>query len=98
MKLLLTIVITLFLIAVGVKYVPVLKIKSYEREVDSLAFSYRVYESKICPNRKILGDIRNEYMKTVEEGQITKITWINDNFDSRFMQKCLSMNPYRSEI
>lgn len=84
-------------VAVGVYNIPLIKTKSYEREVDSLAFSYRVYNSQVCPNRKILKDIRSEYEATTSRSNVTKLAWIHDNFDARFMGTCLQLNPHRGE-
>lgn len=87
----------LVVIGVGLYNIPLIKTKSYEREVDSLAFSYRVYSSQVCPNRKILKDIRTEYESTVSRSNVTKLGWIHDNFDSRFMGTCLQLNPHRGD-
>ncbi|EQA7786728.1 hypothetical protein ACX818_001322 [Acinetobacter baumannii] len=93
----LVLVVVLISIGILVHQLPKIKIKAYEREVDSLAFSYRVYKSSVCPNRKILKDIRDDYISTINEGNVTKLGWVNDNFDKRFMGTCLQLNPHRGE-
>lgn len=88
---------SLVIIGAIIYELPTIKAKSYEREVDSLAFSYRVYSSSICPNRVILKGIRDDYIKTIDEGNVSKLSWVNTNFDRRFMSTCLQMNPHRGE-
>lgn len=78
-----------------ISYAPAIRIHSYEREVDSLAFSYRVYESDVCPNKSKLGKIRDEYAATTTN--INKLMWINNEFDMRFMLTCLESSPHRGE-
>ncbi|CAL4858397.1 hypothetical protein BRC2024_KWYBBTRE_CDS_0255 [Acinetobacter phage vB_AbaM_AB-Navy-v2] len=97
MKKMVLIASSLILLGVGIYYIPAIKIKTYEHEVDSLAFSYRVYKSSVCPNRAILKEIRDDYVSTVNNNNVTKLGWINDNFDSRFMETCLQLNPHRGE-
>ncbi len=87
----------LIVTGIGIYNIPLIKTKSYEREVDALAFSYRVYSSSVCPNRTILKNIRDEYESTVSKSNVTKIAWINNNFDSYFMSACLELNPHRGD-
>ncbi|AFL47441.1 hypothetical protein ZZ1p0138 [Acinetobacter phage ZZ1] len=84
-------------IGIGIYNIPTIKTKTYEREVDSLAFSYRVYNSQLCPNRKILRGIRSDYESTVDRNNVVKLAWIYNNFDQRFMSTCLQLNPHRGE-
>ncbi|CAL1778009.1 hypothetical protein BRC2024_QFGIOCBO_CDS_0225 [Acinetobacter phage vB_AbaM_PhT2-v2] len=97
MKKLVLIASSLILVGLGIHYAPIIQVKSYEREVDSLAFSYRVYKSSICPNRAILKEIRDDYVTTINKNNVTKLGWTNDNFDRRFMGTCLELNPHRGE-
>ena len=90
-------IISAFIIVGVINYIPKLKVKAYEDEIDSLAFSYRVYKSNICPNRKILHDIREEYIRTIDQGNVSKLGWVNDNFDNRFMSSCLLLNPHNGD-
>lgn len=84
------------LASLGIAYkLPSLKTKSWEKEVDALAISYRVYESQICPNREILSKIRLDYIKTIDPSNMDKLIWTNNNFDSRFMSTCLNSSPHR---
>ena len=83
------------LIGILIYNIPTMRIKLYEREVDSLAYTYRVYQSDVCPNRATLRDIRDEYLKTINSGNVNKLLWVNNKFDSRFMGTCLQSSPHR---
>lgn len=79
-------------------HIPALKTKTYEREVESLAFSYRVHKSQICPNQAILKSIRTDYIKSVPHNNVSKLLWVNNNFDELFMLACLRSSPHRGEF
>lgn len=95
MKILAMLVSSAVIIVLLISYVPTLRIKSYEREVDSLAFAYRVYESDVCPNKSKLKAIREDYAK--DETNLNKLLWVNKEFDLRFMSTCLESNPHRGD-
>lgn len=90
-------IIAFAILGTGIYNIPKIKTKSYEREVESLAFSYRVYNSHLCPNRKILRDIRNDYELMVDRNNVVKLAWIHNHFDQHFMSTCLQLNPHRGE-
>ncbi|ADG60035.1 hypothetical protein Acj9p135 [Acinetobacter phage Acj9] len=92
-----TLVMSTLIISSGILIynLPALKTKAYEREVDALAFSYRVHKSQICPNRAILKSLRTDYSSTIQVNNLNKLLWVNNNFDDRFMQTCLASGPHR---
>lgn len=63
--------------------------EKYERDVQSVALAYPVYVSDLCPNKSGLDDVKNSYLKTLDEKDVSQRDWVNSNFETVFMKKCL---------
>ena len=92
------IVIGLIVIVCSCVYMaPKIKIRQYTKEIESIAFSYRVYKSSVCPNQTVLTEIKNEYMASIDESDVSKRNWSQMNFEEVFIDKCRELNPHREE-
>lgn len=92
------IVIGLIVIICSTVYIaPKIKIRQYTKEIESIAFSYRVYKSSVCPNKTVLTEIKNEYMTSIDESDVSKRNWAQLNFEDVFTNKCRELNPHREE-
>lgn len=58
-------------------------------EIKSLGASYLFYDSKICPNKSKLDEIRAKYSKTFDDSDANSKQFIEANFDKLFMEGCV---------
>lgn len=64
-------------------------VDEYQRNVKSIAHAYPVYVSDLCPNRSGLEDVKNSYLKTIPDKDVSHKKWAIDNFDTIFIDTCL---------
>lgn len=85
------------IVLAGFYFAPKIKVRQYTKEIESIAFSYRVYKSSVCPNKTVLSEIKKEYMASIDESDVTKRNWSQLNFEEVFTTKCRELNPHREE-
>lgn len=72
------------------------KTTPHESEIKSLAFSYGVYHKSICPNQKMLKQIKYEYSRHIPITNVTDRAWIDENFERVFSEECFDHETRRA--